>query len=294
MKSMGFSEEGGSIQGELFARFPRRPYCYAHKADRRRIASLVRARGYPYIQPNPPSVLAVLPFDLDRPCAATVWDDVLAPPPTAIVARRDRDNSAHYLYGLKIPVKRADCATNTAAERYAAAIELGLTRKLGADLAYSGDRVKTPDHPMWRTLYGPQLYDLEDLAGWITLPRLTARTALRTTTGRNCTLFDRTRLSAMGTLHTLPGAPDIATRDWREVVEVRALTFNGDFAIPLSYPEVRHTAKSIADYTLSHERAYRAAMAMRQSWKGRKSGAARRARATSLIEVVRRDYRGED
>jgi len=272
----------------VFARFPRRPYCYAHKADKPRVRTLDKARSYPYIQPNCPAFTALLPFDLDRERAAVAWDEVDAPRPTAIIARRDRDNSAHYLYALSIPIKHSDCDTDSASERYAAAVELALARKLGADLAFSGSRVKTPDHSAWRTFYCHKLYTLDDLAEYLDLPRVrTMRSVLRTGLGRNVWLFDSTRFWAYETIASLPGAPDITTSAWRGMVERKASGFNGDLPVPLAFPEVRHTSKSIADYTLSRERAFRAALSARQAARGRLSGARRAATADKLKEKAR-------
>lgn len=263
------------LQPDLFDRFPRRPYCAPAKDARRRIRGRSSALGYPYVQPNAPQVRFWLVYDVDRPQAAMAWEDGDLPPPTLTVARRDRDDSAHLWYGLRVPVAMADPEDASRAMRYAAAVELGMTRQLDADLAYTGQLAKTPTHPAWRTLHGPQLYDLDELAEHVReLPKLPTRSeAIRTGIGRNVELFDTTRFWAYRHARDYKRGPFEA---WRDAVLERAMLLNADlFTEPLAVAEVRHTAKSIAGWVWSRERAMTAQFHLHQTHRSRRAAVAR-------------------
>jgi hypothetical protein len=242
------------MQLDLFDRLPRRPYCADAKDSRRYVRPRATAIGRPYIQPNAPAVRFWLVYDVDRPAAALAWEDGDLPPPTYTVARRDRSDSAHLWYGLRVPVSMADPDDASRAMRYAAAVELGMTRQMGADLAYSGQLAKTPEHPLWRTYRGPGLYDLGDLAEYIRdLPQLpTRREAIRTGIGRNVELFDALRYWAYRHARDYKHGP---YEPWHAAVRERAQILNADlFSDPLPGPEAHHTAKSIARWVWSRQR----------------------------------------
>lgn len=242
------------LQTDLFDRLPRRPYCADAKDGRRLIRPASSAVRRPYIQPNAPAVRLNLVFDIDRPSAGLAWEDGDLPPPTFTVARRDRSDSAHLWYGLRVPVRMADPEDASRAMRYAAAIELGMTRQLGADLAYTATMAKTPHHPEWRTFRSPHLYDLDHLADYVReLPSLpTRREAIRTGIGRNVELFDCTRFWAYR--HARDHKHGIF-EEWRTAVFDRAMLLNADlFSEPLGAAEVRHVAKSIAAWVWTRQR----------------------------------------
>lgn len=267
------------LQLELLDRLPRRPYCAEAKDARRRIRTRSSALDYPYVQPNAPAVRFWLVFDIDRPQAAAAWEDGDLPPPTLTVARRDRDDSAHLWYGLRVPVLMANPEDASRAMRYAAAVELGMTRQLQADAAYTGHLAKTPEHHAWRTLRGPQLYDLGDLAEHVReLPRLPSRRdAIRTGIGRNVELFDCVRFWAYRHARDFKHGPFEA---WRDAVLQRAMLLNADlFSDPLAAGEVRHTAKSIAAWVWTRQRGLDARFAMIQTHRSRRAAGARSAQS---------------
>lgn len=271
------------LQADLFDRLPRRPYCADAKDGRRLIRPARSAVRRPYIQPNAPAVRLNLVFDIDRPSAGLAWEDGDLPPPTFTVARRDRSDSAHLWYGLRVPVRMADPEDASRAMRYAAAIELGMTRQLGADLAYTATLAKTPHHPEWRTFRSPHLYDLDDLAEYVReLPRLpTRREAIRTGIGRNVELFDCTRFWAYRHARDHKHGP---FEPWQAAVFERAMLLNADlFAEPLAVAEVHHVAKSIARWVWTRQRGLDARFKAIQTHRGRRSGAAR----TNTAEATR-------
>lgn len=273
-------------QVALFDRLPHRPYCADAKDGHRHIRSAASAVRKPYIQPNTPAVRLNLVFDVDRPGAGLAWEDANLPPPTFTVARRDRGDSAHLWYGLRVPVRMSDPEDASRAMRYAAAIELGMTRQMGADLAYTAAMAKTPEHGAWRTFRSPHLYDLGDLAEYVReLPKLpTRREAIRTGIGRNVELFDCSRFWAYRHARDFTRGPFEA---WQRAVFERSMLLNADlFSSPLDIMEVRHTAKSVAKWVWTQQRRREAAFHLQQTNRGRRSGAVRLAAAQSLTSAI--------
>lgn len=274
------------LQADLFARLPRRPYCADAKDGRRLIRTAASALCRPYIQPNTPAVRLNLVFDVDQPGAGLAWEDADLPPPTFTVARRDRGDSAHLWYGLRVPVRMADPEDASRAMRYAAAVELGMTRQLGADLAYTAALAKTPDHGAWRTFRSPHLYDLDDLAEYVReLPRLpTRREAIRTGIGRNVELFDCTRFWAYRHARDYTRGPFEA---WHKALRERAMLLNADlFSDPLASMEVLHTAKSVARWVWTQQRRRETAFQLHQTNRSRIAAAARIDTSTALSAAI--------
>jgi hypothetical protein len=231
------------------SRWPRRPYCSDDPAaEGVRVRPLATARQRAHIQPNHPSILWRIPFDLDRETAAGDWYDRDAPPPSVAV-QNPTNGHAHIVYEVAVPVKRDG---DTPALRLAAAVEHGLALKLGADPSYRGTLVKTPGHSAWRTTEWAGLYDLTELADWLPDAVNDRRWRDRRCSvptdyalGRNVALFHSLRQWAYRAVrdYWYPGGE----RAWREAVAARAAELNR-FAHPLDPKEVQHTAKSVAGW----------------------------------------------
>lgn len=235
----------------------------------------IRALEKRYVQANGPSRCYWLPFDVDRPGAAHDWQLRDAPAPTLAVENPE-NLRAHLLYGLGVAVdKRPD--GNGRALRYAAAVELALRRKLGADPAYAGLMVKNPLHPAWNVVaWAEELYHLADLAAYLDLGRaMDARRHLEDYgLSRNVELFNGLRRWAYRAIREADW-PRIA--DWREACLRKAEAVNADFASPLPWAEVKATAKSVADWT--HERMTPEAFSALQAERKRRDTERRRAEA---------------
>ncbi|WP_204271359.1 replication initiation protein, partial [Citrobacter freundii] len=86
-------------------------------------------------------------FDVDRPEAATAWQDAPTECPRPNwVTQNPRNGHAHLGYVLASPVSRTLKARATP-QRFLARIQHGLTMALDADRAYTHRLTKTPDHP---------------------------------------------------------------------------------------------------------------------------------------------------
>lgn len=114
-----------------------------------------------YIDPNPSALVWAMVFDVDRPEAATAWQDAPYGVPSAQLGHPEpRNGHAHLGYVLASPVSRTLKARATP-QRFLARIQHGLTMALDADRAYTHRLTKTPDHPTWRTFWErPDPYEL--------------------------------------------------------------------------------------------------------------------------------------
>ena len=84
--------------------------------------------------------------------------------------------------------------------------------------------------------------------------------------GRNCNLFERTRIWAYKAIRQ--GWPEY--EQWKAAVLERALGYNSQFEAPLPVAEVKATAKSIAKWTFEHLSS--AGFSCSQARKGAKGG----------------------
>ncbi|WP_261921579.1 replication initiation protein [Aeromonas caviae] len=253
-------------QLDLFReRLPRKPYYTDELTTGLHIADIARALGSRYIQPNGPHKHWLV-FDVDHSAATLSWDDVGAPAPNITATNRDNGH-AHLIYGLEIPVRTAPDG-KVAPLRYAAAIEAALRELLGADLGYSGLICKNPLHSHWLVqVWEPQTYTLDWLADYLDLSPYNGRKHLPAYgLGRNCTLFEKTRLWAYKAIRQ--GWPGFDT--WQAAVIERASGYNVQFEQPLPANEVRHTAKSIAKWT--HRNLTPAGFSAVQAARGAKGG----------------------
>ena len=131
-----------------------------------------------------------------------------------------------------------------------------MRERLDADIGYAGLVTKNPRHARWRVLRGPVLaYELGELAEWLPgldkfIPkRLGQRPAEQVGLGRNVTLFDRLREWAYRAIRTYWGGGIDGWNSWIAACNGKALSYNGDFPIPLQPVEVWHIAKSVAKWT---------------------------------------------
>lgn len=279
------------------SRWPSRPYCTDDLGRGLAIRSLRQALERQYIQANPPHLRCWSIFDCDYAGAAGAWLDVL-PIPTWISRNRVNDH-AHLVWGLSAPVLVDAEGLHEGPVRYLAAVEGGIRAAVRGDPGYSGLITKNPRHPVWDTRTSGALYELSKLADHVDLRRHLPKRGTKAGEiglGRNCMLFDGLRVWAYSAIRLYRGegrcAPG-AFLAWQNECYQHALTHNADFRRPLDPRETNHIARSVAKWVWQRDPTALAAFRARQSWKGRKSGAERRTRAASLIEVVRRDYRGE-
>lgn len=237
-------------QLDLFSdTIPKKPYCTdtLGSLDIRPAMSAIKRR---YIQPNSPSDLRWLVYDIDRPTGYFDWYDRHGPTPNIVVRNRDNGH-AHLLYGLEVPVYKQPTAQKRPM-RYAAAIDVALTEKLEADPGYAGLLCKNPLHPSWDvSIFEKSSYTLGWLADYVDLePFRDKRIHLPPVgLGRNCTLFEVTRRWAYRQRRSPQGWLSVGF--FIEAVTAYAAGYNLQTFTknPLPWAEVKATGKSIGKWT---------------------------------------------
>ena len=270
-------------QLELFERnLPKRPYCTDDLDFGLQIRDKLKAIEKRYIQPNHPVRKYWLPYDIDRPGAGYDWELKDAPAPN-IVVENPKNLHAHLLYGLEVPVYTSPGA-HIKPLRYAGAIDNALAKKLGADMGYSGLIVKNPlNTKAWTDReYEERLYDLDWLADYLDLECYWDRRRKLPDygLGRNCTLFNRLRRWSYRAINRDAWGSAAA---WQAGVLHKATEYN-DFAVPLSFGDVKSTARSVSRWVWENfsELEFKAKMAARRQ----KSLAIRRGKAEKKQQLV--------
>jgi len=171
------------------------------------------------------------------------------PCPTIIVINPENGHG-HYYYLLRTPVQKFETSSQKALAFYAA-IERGLTRRLKADVGYSGLMAKNPLHPDWRTIWGPSKpYTLPELDHWLedNDKAPIKRVEFEFGVGRNCSIFDSVRKFAYA--HVMAAKKSGETvGQFREAVFKACQNVNEKFDVSLGDKEVGCIAKSIANWT---------------------------------------------
>lgn len=197
-----------------------------------------------HIQHNKPWTLAWLVLDLDSPLFWQKMDSDLLPVPNMVVFNPE-NNHCHLYYGLKTPVYNSVAARRHPL-RYLASIEHALKLKWGADMLYAGRISKNPLHEHWDTKeLRADLWELGELADWLTLPDKLPPRAAQVGVGRNLTLFDWLRYWAYD--NVLEFRVSSTFRAWLETVRSTAAEFN-TFPEPLPDSEIRALGNSVAKW----------------------------------------------
>lgn len=258
---------------------PARPYCTDSLPAGLVVRGKIQAITKRYIQPNGPTHLYWIPYDVDRETASIDWQDRNCPAPNIIVTN-PQNGHAHLLYGLEVPVRKAPDA-QLKPLRYAAAVEYALCEKLAGDYGYAGLIVKNPLHRDW-IVQTPQEapYSLGWLADYIDLEKIDHRKRpAEYGLGRNCTVFNSLRLWAYHAIRQ--GWPNFEA--WYSACLERATSYN-TFPAPLPFTEIKATARSVSKWVYRNFSAR--SFAAVQAARGRKSGEARRARADEKLQLV--------
>lgn len=204
-----------------------------------------------HVQLNHPSVVRWLVVDIDRRGAYLADEDALLPTFNMVMVN-PANGHAHAAYLLDVPVGRHDAA-GLKPLKLLAAVERGLTRRLGGDRGYAGLLTKNPLHPHWAVEWRRDApYSLEGLAGWLTREDMRPDAEIASFgLGRNCMIFDQLRAFAYREVVAFKRS-NRSVEAWRSRLITVAQGMNGPFAEPLSSFEVRSIAKSVAKWTWRH------------------------------------------
>lgn len=226
---------------------PEKPYM---SNDLERYGLKIRPKNYAQkfklIQPNKPTDLKWLLFDIDRSESAYDWHNEPIPAPN-ITAINPKNGHCHHFYGLKTPVYEQNGASQSPI-RYADAIYRALNDKLHGDPRYSKLIAKNPLNDYWITqVWTNELYELDDLADWLDLPkhqRNLKDAEIELGLGRNCTLFDVVRFWAYREIRI---APKLTAEDCIDYARK-----HNDFDIPLPDTECKSIGKSVDKWVNNH------------------------------------------
>jgi DNA-binding CsgD family transcriptional regulator len=239
-----------------------------------------------YLQLNPHAVKNWLSVDIDHADGAlrALWDSHGMVP--NLITENPLNGHAHAHWALSEGVTWTDSG-RLAPKRLYSAVGEGLRRKTDGDPGYSGLVTKNPLHPDWVTKWlHPNLYELSDLkaalgefmppAGWQT------RHKPLVGEGRNVSLFKNLALAS----YRLVRHYWDNSEGFYQALLTAASEANAKFAEPLSDAEVRGIARSVHKWITTESRlwrdgrvAYEAHFIALQSWRGRRSGDVRAAKA---------------
>lgn len=266
------------------ASLPERPYC-TNSLGSLIIADKAKALKNKYIQHNSPYECYWLVYDVDRPTAHFDWQDIHAPRPN-ITAMNNENGHAHLFYGLENPVLTAEYnpKVHKSPIRFAASVDVAMTKLLEADPGYSKLISKNPVHNYWNVnVWQNWLYDLPGLAEYLDLqPYNDKRVDLEPLgLGRNCTLFKYTAKYAYKAYRK----GGFLNNDffWYDV-ENYAKGYNLQFTPPLPLREVNSIVRSVIKWTAS--RHTQSAFQEIQRRRGILSGISRRAKADARNERI--------
>ena len=241
-----------TVYNDFIKCLPTKPYATDNLQFGLKIVSAEIAIKKRYLQPNKPTDLKWLVFDVDRPTAHFDWDDVHAPSPNFTVMNPENGH-AHLYYGLEVPVYMQMGAKKNPI-RYVSSIDVALTELLQADPQYSGLIAKNPFHSSWETTFWrKESYELSELADGLDLSQFsdTRKHLPAIGLGRNCNLFDSTRFFAYKEIRKpmdnylfpeMYGMKDFIDRC------ISYAKYHNNFSIPLPIRECETIGKSVGSW----------------------------------------------
>ena len=236
-------------------RLPTRPYCGDVLADgiyrRPREAALL----YPHIEFNSAGCIGFMNFDMDVDDSFECWERASVPPPNGFV-QNGNNGRGHLLYALREPVGVGGLS-HAKPMLYAADVQRGMTRRLGADPCFVNHLAKNPNykHPDPRKRFrvswiAPLPYTLGDLRDALDRDDM-RQPEFRFETygiGRNCDVFDELRHYAYANGFTaMRGGATLTS--WYEHLLKMARSINLGFRVPLRSSELCCIARSVAKGT---------------------------------------------
>ncbi|MBQ1196975.1 MAG: replication initiation protein [Spirochaetaceae bacterium] len=245
---------------ELYQTFqnclPQKPYCTDDLLSGLKIRSIEHAIKKRYIQPNKPTDLKWLIYDVDRSTAHFDWDDLHCPAPNFTVMN-EQNGHAHLFYGLEVPVYMQMGASSNPI-RYVSSIDVALTMKLDADPNYAKLIAKNPLNDFWSSnVWRNESYTLDELADWLDLSKYQDKRVRLpdVSLGRNCNLFDQTRFFAYREIRKpvenylfdeMYGIDDFILRCQRYAI------LHNNFEIPLEKKECETIGLSVGKWVYNH------------------------------------------
>lgn len=217
-----------------------------------------------YIQVNHANVTKLMVFDVDNPISLYDWKYLDVPVPNILVIN-PQNNHAHLIYLLA--EDDFVCRTENGKLKNILLYETiyaQLCSLLNADPRYVQKIMKNPFYNGWNTqVIHDESYTFKDFLKYVDSKNLdrasegqknrSAESWIRESEGRNCTIFERTRLYAYAVLKTFNnGATSDDAMNFYNAVNAYAVSLNENFTEPLREREIASTVKSIVNWTLLH------------------------------------------
>jgi hypothetical protein len=228
---------------------PLRPYCSNDLERGVVVRPSAEALRYRHIQLNHPSSAQWITFDYDHPGGYFADDDANLPPAN-IVAINPENGRAHLSYLLESPVATHDMA-RLEPLKYLAAVQCGMTKRMGADQHYVGLITKNPLHSDWHVEWRRERpYSLDELddALFPADKRKESRRDASFGFGRNVTAFECLRTIGYREVLKLK-ADGLRQRDFDQRLLDIVTGINMQFAKPMSPSELRAISKSVSKWT---------------------------------------------
>lgn len=231
---------------------PKKPYCSNNLDSGLSIRNKAKALEMLYLQANQPAIQTCLLFDLDQKNAFYQFEDVGLPVPH-FITKTPSSGRCHYGYMLKAGV----CKTQQARLKplkYAAAVELGMAKKLNADLGFAGLITKNPLNKHWSPYWsGADLYDLDYLSDFVELDKTPKKIETHSYgLGRNVNLFDDLRTYAYRNVLNFKNNSTYNKYESDLLLKAQCLNQYCNAINPLDFKEIKATARSIARWTWKH------------------------------------------
>jgi hypothetical protein len=233
-------------QAEFILHLPHAPFCSDN--PRNGLLKLPRSRAMElsHIQPNEPLMKKWLTFDLDGDDSYFAPEDRNCPDPHFITVNR-ANGHAHVGYLIENAVSWFEKSHREPIKLFRD-VEMGLSRRMGADPSYRGFVCKNPFHKSWETHWKAILpYDLAKLADCLDKSDKKGSKRLVIGVGRNCSLFDSLRQDAYREVLSFK-KEGRTEAEFRALMEQDGLRKNARFATPMYQQEVKGIAKSISKW----------------------------------------------
>jgi hypothetical protein len=228
---------------------PKKPYC-TNQLGHLLIRPKDMALKHAYIQFNPIHRTYWLVFDIDYPQRRYWYDEWDLPTPNIEVVNPKNDHQ-HLFYLLDPAVFTLRQARQDIL-KLAADVDRGLTELLDADRGYGKLIAKNPFSDCWFVeVWNEKEWCLTELIQWIPKKLLKQKRKPKEEIGlgRNCIVFEKTRLFAYSEWRRLKFNDDVRLF---ENVYAKALDFNNDFIIPMQLQEVKSITRSVCKWTAKH------------------------------------------
>lgn len=281
------NRQEASLFQHFFSTLPKKPYC-TDELGFLSIRPKAQAIQKAYIQPNPIIRAYWLMFDLDHQQAPRYWAEEHHIPTPNLSVINPENGHEHIYYQIDPAVYTLRQARRKPLA-LAADVDRGLTRLLDADPGFGKLIAKNPYSTHWIALqWLDRAWGLLELLDRIPDRFLTPSRKPREEVGlgRNCTVFEKTRLFAYSEWRR-QGFEDY--QGLFDQVYQYGRSLNAGFTAPMTEREVRSITRSISKWTARHltPEGFSRWCSKRGTIGNRKSQAVRKGKSDERVKAIR-------